>query len=123
MTLKHFTIDDAYITSVTIREEWSMYEGKDNLTHEELIKVLTGKDKCSSTTSIDHPEFTKLRDQLEQLGYITTQRLSCNGHRVLKSFKLNGWTFRKNHKFPSSAAMSTSIACAIKYGWKSISSL
>ena len=122
MTLKNFEIDEAYITDVHVYKEWSIYDGKENLTNEELLKVLQGKDKCSSSHHIDHPEFTKLRDRLEELGYIKTERGWWNGDRVLKSFKLNGWTFRKNHKFPCAAALNTSITCARKYNWKTISS-
>lgn len=122
MTLRNFELDDEYITDVHIYKEWSMYDGKETLTNEELLKVLQGKDKCSSSSHIDHPEFTKLRNQLEELGYIKTQRNWWNGDRVLKSFKLNGWTFRKNHKFPCAAALNNSIKCAKKFNWKTISS-
>jgi hypothetical protein len=41
----------------------------------------------------------------------------------LKPFKLNEWTFKKTHKFPCASALKSSISCAKKYGWKSISSL
>jgi hypothetical protein len=102
-----------------------MFDGKDasELTDEQLFKILKGEDRCSSTGSDDHPEFKKLRDQLEALGYIQCQRSWWNGDRVLKPFYLNEWRFRKGHKFPSAAAMRTSISCARKFGWKSISSL
>ena len=120
MSYRQFTLDEAYITSLTVHSEWSMYRDRTDLTNEELLKVLQGKDICKSTSSIDHPEFTKLRDELERLGYIKTERSWWNGDRVLKGFKLNEWTFIKGRKFSSASAMECSISCARKYGWKSI---
>ena len=63
-----------------------------------------------------------MRNQLEELGYIKTERGWWNGDRVLKSFKLNEWTMRKGHKFPCAAALKGSIECARKFKWPSISS-
>jgi hypothetical protein len=121
--LKQFYIDDSYITDVTVRQEYDYIKDRNNPTHDDLIKILKGYDRGLSISNKDHDEFTKLRNQLEELGYIVTQRSWWNGDRVLKSFKLNEWTFKKNHKFPSAAAMRTGIDCARKFGWKSISSL
>ena len=122
MPLRHFEIDEAYICDVTVRTEHDFIKNRDRLTNEDLVKILKGYDKGVSISNKDHDEFTKLRNQLEELGYIETQRGWWNGDRVLKSFKLNGWTFRKGHKFPCASALSNSIACARKFGWKSISS-
>jgi hypothetical protein len=119
--LKQFTIDEQYIVDVTVRKEHDFIKDRKNLTHDDLIKILKGYDKSFTISNKDHDEFTKLRNQLEELGYITTIRNSWNGDRVLKSFKLNEWTFRKGHRFPCAAAMSNSIQCARKHGWKSIS--
>jgi hypothetical protein len=121
--LKQFTIDESYITDVSVRTEHDFIKDRNNLTDEDLIKILKGHDKSISISNKDHDEFTKLRDQLEQLGYIETQRQWWNGDQVLKSFKLNEWTFRRGHRFPCAAAMKVSISCARKHGWKSISSL
>lgn len=120
MPLKQFTIDEQYITDVTVRQEGSVFGDRTDLTADELVKVLTGQDRWVSTSSKDHDEFTKLRNQLEELGYIKTERGWWNGDRVLKPFKLNEWTFRKGDKFASAAAMQNSIDCARKFGWKSI---
>ena len=122
MTLKQFTIDEQFITSVTERKVWSSYQGKnpDELTPDELMKILKGEDIISSIESKDHPEFTRLRDELEQLGYIVTQRGWWNGDRVKKGFKLNEWTFRKGQQFSSATAMQNSIRCARKNGRKII---
>ena len=120
--LKEFVIDDQYICDVTVRTEYDYIKDRNNPTNEDLIKILKGYDKGLSISSKDHDEFTKLRNQLEELGYIKTERGWWNGDRILKSFKLNGWTMRKGHKFPCAAAMRVSIDCAKKFGWKSISS-
>ena len=120
--LKQFFIDEQYICDVTVRTEHDFIKDRNNPTHEDLIRILKGHDKMISIGNKDHDEFTKLRNQLEELGYIKTERGWWNGDTILKSFKLNEWTFRKGHKFPCAAAMSTSISCARKFGWKSISS-
>lgn len=121
--LKQFYIDEQYITDVTVHTEYDYVKDRNNPTHEDLIKILKGYDKGSSTYSKDHDEFTKLRNQLESEGYIKCERGWWNGDRVLKPFILNEWKFKKNHSFPCAAAMRTGIDCARKFGWKSISSL
>lgn len=119
--LKEFYIDEQYITDETVRTERDLIKDRSNISHEDLIKILKGWDKSVTISNKDHDEFTKLRNQLEKLGYIKTERGWWNGDRVLKSFKLNGWTMRKGHKFPCAAALRNSIECAKKFGWKSIS--
>jgi hypothetical protein len=121
--LKQFTIDEQYITEVTVRTEYDFIKDRNNPTHEDLIKILKGWDKSYSISSKDHDEFTKLRNQLEELGYIETQRGWWNGDRVLKSFKLNGFILRKGYKFLSAGAMKGSISFARKKGRKTISFL
>jgi hypothetical protein len=100
-----FFLDDCYLESVTIKKSWGMYDGKDSLTEEEFIKILQGKDRCSTIYSIDHPEFTKLREALGQLGLIKIERGWWNGDKVIKPFVLNSKTFRKNEQFPCASAM------------------
>lgn len=100
-----FKIDDAYICSVTTHKEWSTYHGRTDLTPDELVKVIKGEDRCSITSSEDHPEFAKLREELGSRKYIEIQRGWWNGDRVLKPFLLNGFLFEKDEKFPSGCAM------------------
>lgn len=119
----HFEIDEVYLTDVTVRTEHDLIKDRNNPTPEDLIRILKGYDKASLVGTKDHDEFTKLRDKLEELGYIKTQRNYSNGDRVLKPFYLNGWLFEENHRFPCAAALKNSIFCARKYGWDSISSL
>ena len=120
--LKQFTIDEQYLCDVTVRIEHDLIRDRTNPTHEDLIKIIKGYDKGISTSHKDHDEFTKLRNQLEELGYIKCERGWWNGDRILKSFKLNESTLRKGHKFPCAGALNNSIRCARTHGWKSISS-
>jgi len=120
--LKQFTIDESYITDVMVKVEHDFIKDRNNPTPEEIIKALKGYDKSVSISHKDHDEFTKLREQLEREGYIKCERGWWNGDRVLKSFKLNEWTFRKGHKFVCAAAMKGSIEYARSKGRKTISS-
>lgn len=121
--LREFTIDEQYITDVNVRTVTSTLTNPDNPTPEDLIKILQGNHQWISLSSKDHDEFTKLRNQLEELGYIETQRSWWNGDRVLKPFKLNGFILRKGHKFLSAGAMKSSIRYARSKGRKTISFL
>jgi hypothetical protein len=101
----NINIDPAFLTSVTITKEWSMFGHKTELTEDELVKVLKNEDKCTSISSEDHPEFAKVREQLGKDGYIEIQRSWWNGDRVTKAFTFNGAKFKKGEQFPSGAAM------------------
>lgn len=119
----HFSIDESYICDVTVRVEYDYIKDRNNPTPDDIIRVLKGNDKSVSFSNKDHDEFAKLRNQLEEQGYIKTERNWWNGDIVLKPFYLNGWRFKRNHQFPCAAALKVSIECARKHGWKSISSL
>lgn len=121
--IMRFSIPEEYICDVSVLTEYDLIKDRNNPTHDDVITALKGYDKIYSVSYQDHAEFTKLRNQLEELGYIKTQRNWWNGDIVLKSFYLNEWQFKKNHKFPSAAALKTSIICARKFGWKNISSI
>lgn len=100
--MKQFTIDINYCTSVNKHETFDLYKTEE----EKLIARLRyGTDKGSRTWSEDHPEFTKLREQLGIEGYIVIQRGWWNGDRVLNPFKLNDKKFKKGDQFPSGAAI------------------
>ena len=116
MMLKQFTIDEQYICDVAVREEHDFIKDRNNPTHEDIIKILKGYDKSYSLYHKDHDEFTKLRDQLEQKGYIETQRNCWNGDRVLKGFKLNEFYFKKGDKFCCASAMKGGISFARSRG-------
>jgi hypothetical protein len=121
--LKNFKIDERYFCDESVHTYRENLENRANPTQEDMIKIIKGTDRILvGMSNRDHPVFAELRDRLEQLGYITTVRNSWNGDRVVKSFKLNGWTFRRGHKFPCAAALGVSLICARKHGWKTISS-
>jgi hypothetical protein len=120
--LKNFEIDEQYFCDDNVPIYRENLENRDNPTPEDMIKILKGEDRTLvGYSNRDHPVFAELRDRLERLGYIKTVRNSWNGDRVIKSFKLNGWTFRQEHRFPCAAALGISIRCAQKQGWTSIS--
>lgn len=111
-----FTIDPAYLTSVTIRDEWNTYTQRGRVpTAEELILIIQGKGNCSSTRSADHPEFAKLREQLGADGYISIQRSWWNGDSVLKPFTLNRRKFKVGAQFSSGSAMGTHLIVRAKH--------
>ena len=103
-----------------MRDEYDLIKDRNNLTNEDLVTILKGWDVGTSVYSKDHDEFTKLRNRLEEEGYIKTERSWCNGDRVLKPFKLNEWTFNKGDQFASAPALSNSIFCARKNGRKTL---
>ncbi|HET8688273.1 MAG TPA: hypothetical protein VFM18_16795 [Methanosarcina sp.] len=96
-----FELDPAYFTSIPIHKEWGMFDDKESLTDEELLKVIEGKDRCSMHSDADHPEFAALREKLGELGFIKIQRSWWNGDRVLKPFYLNGARFEVGEQFGS----------------------
>jgi methylase of polypeptide subunit release factors len=102
-----FEIDDAYLTDVVDYRSWSMYDDipRDQLTNDQLINILKGLDRCSSTGTLDHPKFAELRNLLEEQGYIRCERGWWNGDRVLQPFRLNGKLFDTGEQYPCAAAM------------------
>lgn len=104
--LREFYIDEEYLCDVTIYKEWNLYTKNGRKpTQKEMLEILKGKGWCSVTGTEDHPEFARLRNELEQLGYITTERSWSNGDRVIKAFKLNGRILSRGEKFSCAAAM------------------
>jgi GTP1/Obg family GTP-binding protein len=103
----NFEIDPNSLCQVTIREQYSMYKHikQEDLTPDQVFKIIKGEDICTTTSSDDHPEFKELRNTLEDQGFIKTERTWWNGDRVLKTFTLNGAIFRKGEKFCSGAAI------------------
>ena len=116
--LKEFYIDPQYLTDVRTHTVISTLENPANPTPDDLIKILKNTHAVHMFGNKDHDEFTHLRNQLEELGYIKTERNWWNGDCVLKSFKLNGWVIRKGDKFPCAVALGNSINCANKFGRK-----
>lgn len=111
-----FTIDPAYLTDVTIHTKWNTYTQNGRVpTDEELLLILQGKGQCSVTSSKDHPEFAKLREQLGQEGYITIERGWINGDRVTKPFTLNGRKFKVGEQFSCASAMGNNFAVRAKH--------
>lgn len=110
--LRNFEIDPQYLTDIQEVNVLDLVKDRNNPTPDEIILILRGSDTIRSIHTIDHPEFTKLRNKLEELRYIKTQRGWWNGDTVIKSFKLNGWILRKYFKFPCAAALGITIKFA-----------
>lgn len=114
--MKEFILDEAYFTDVIERKEWNMYTANGRVpTDEELLLILQGKGNMSITGSKDHPEFAKLRTQLDMEGYIRIEPGWINGDRVLKPFMLNGYKFKEGEQFSSAAAMGIHFKVRKKY--------
>lgn len=109
LMISEFDIDPDSLCDISIRKEWSVYENKETLTDDELLKVIAGKDRISSISNDDHPDFKQLRNTLEEQGFIKCQRSWWNGDYVLKSFTLNGAKFKKNEQFPCGAAIGYTV--------------
>lgn len=105
MTLDSFSLDESAMTDQLIRETVNPYAGRDDLTDDELLRAIAGRGIYTVTKNQDHPDFTALRNLLEEQGYIATQRGFWNGDRVLKPFLLNGVEFQPGGKFPCAVAM------------------
>lgn len=104
--MREFFISEEYLTDVPNNHIKYKYDTTKELTHEQLVDILVnGNIQYTSLSHKDHPEFTKLRKELESLGYINVCTYSSNGDRVLKPFKLNGKRFNKNETFYCACAM------------------
>jgi hypothetical protein len=101
----NFEIDPEYVTEVTVHQTYYRHADKNTLTGEELVEVIKNPVVGSMTSTEDHPEFSRLRDRLGELGYISIERGWSNGDRVLKSFSLNGVAFEPGEQFCCAAAM------------------
>lgn len=104
--LREFYIDEAYLCDITVVREGNTYTDRGRVpTAEETLELLKGKGAWRMVGHEDHPEFAKLRQQLEDLGYIKIERGWINGDRVTKSFKLNGYIARKGWQFSCATAL------------------
>lgn len=92
-TIRRFTIKEEFLTSVPDNKPIKLVL--------DTGEVLEG----NSYGCIDHPKFTKLRDRLEKLGFIKTERSYWNGDKVLRPFKLNGMTFETDAQFCCASAL------------------
>ena len=100
-----FYIDPAFVVSVTEHTIYPMRPHDGETEEDFLVRKIKYPNNMSSTSSIDHPEFAKLRNQLEAEGFIETRRYCWNGDSVLKPFYLNDVLFREGDRFYSAAAM------------------
>lgn len=104
--MREFTVPEEYLTDVSKTSVRYKYDTTKELTNEQLVDILVNGNILSTTLWHEcHPKFTEFRELLEKEGYIKIERSWSNGDRVLKPFKLNNKTFKKNEQFPCAAAM------------------
>ena len=113
--IKQFYIPTEFVTSLTVIKEYPLEQRPEESSEDFLIRKLKSTGPAMrSTSSIDHPEFTKIREMLGDMGYISIERGWWNGDCVLKKFYLNDVLFRKGEKFYSAAAMSHHLVYELK---------
>lgn len=115
VALKQFYLDESLEWDVVVHKQGNTYLDKDTVTDNDLLEAIKGNGTWSSLSTDDSPEFKALRNQLEELGYIECQRRWWNGDRVLRAFRLNGVTFRKDAQFCCGAAMKHHLHFERKY--------
>ena len=101
--MQSFEIDPKLLKSVTVVK--NVHIGYDDQLSPDLAMLFKGEHNVTMTSSEDTDEFTALRKELGQLGYIQVQRGWVNGDYVLKPFTLNGKLFRREDQFPCAAAL------------------
>ena len=115
--MNHFTIDEEYITCVTVVENYSKYRdtATEDLTADDIVSILKHQPvTMTMIRSEDHPEFKELRNRLGELGYIRIERSFINGDRVLRPFSLNEWKFKPDDRFLCAGALRVAIDSARK---------
>ena len=100
--MKTIILKEECLVSVTVHNDYMKNLPED----EQLIAKLKGHRYCS-THSEDHPEFDKVRRELEEEGYLKVYRNFWNGDIVLNPFVFNGVNFKKGDHFCCAAAMSS----------------
>jgi hypothetical protein len=104
--MNRFYIDLAYATSVTIVTEHHIKQTPNESEADFLVRKLATKESpVRSISSEDHPEFSKLREQLGRERYIDITRNCWNADVVIKSFYLNDILFKKRSRFLCGSAI------------------
>jgi hypothetical protein len=104
--MKKFYIDMAYVVDVSIREEHRIRQRADEDEADFIVRKLKSSNTpMYSISNKDHDEFTKLREQLGEEGYIKIDRSCWNADRVIETFFLNDVKFKPSEKFCCAAAM------------------
>jgi hypothetical protein len=115
MSNAEFYIDEQYLVNETVTTTHFRYNDQTVLTDQQLIETISGHATYCITHSQDHPEFDRLRTQLEKQGYISIQRNSWNGDTVLKSFSVNQCQFKVGECFLCAGALGIKIQVAERH--------
>lgn len=115
-----FEIDEEYLVSVTETKEITYtYVSGDIPEHFAKLLDKDGKFTGKSTSSHDHPEFTKFREMLGANGFIEIERRWINGDTVIKPFTLNGILFKAGRQFACGVALGYQLKVCKKLGYTS----
>ena len=79
----NFSVEERFLTSVEVK-----------LTY----------DGTTENRRVDHPSFAAMRDRLEALEYIVTERRGWNMDYVIKPFVFNGHNYYEGDEFFSAGA-------------------
>jgi hypothetical protein len=101
--MKEFFINAEDCISITIKEVLSKTDPSEMTGNEMMNFIKYGPTILTKTE--ENPKFLVLRNQLEDEGYIKTERAWWNGDTVLKPYKLNGKIFKKGWQFPCGDAI------------------
>ena len=109
-----FFIDHDHLSEVP-HDHVTYTVNMENPSNEDLLKILKNEHRIVTQGFKDHPEFVRLRDELEELGYIKTERNSHNGDRVCMPFTLNGYKFEAGDAFLCATATGNDFRLRKKY--------
>lgn len=113
--IKKFYIEPEFLTSITVTTAYPIQQQPNETIEDFLVrKIQSTVPAAVITSSRDHLEFTKLREMLGDMGYISIERGWWNGDRVLKKFYLNDVVFEKDEKFMCADAMKYHLAYELK---------
>lgn len=115
-----FTIDEQYLTSVSVQKRYNFLKNKEDKTEEDTVKVLRGEGEMLTLSHEDHPEFARLRNDLSDRGLIHIERGWWNGDTVLKPFYLNDFKFKQGGRFCCAGAMGIAMRVARQYNRNTI---
>lgn len=104
----HLLIDTANIKPKPPVENPSIFIPEDMVTDLHMAYTWEGSYNLVAASE-DHPAFARVRKMLEAQGFISIWKEVCNGDRVLKRFRFNGFQLEVGDKFLSAAAWKTNI--------------
>lgn len=103
--LPEFNIPIEQLRGVIIAYEVNEIAEKRTQTPKDTLDIISGKGRITKYRDVDSFEFSKLRNQLAEQGFIKKVDTHTDADRVLQPFILNGVTFKKGNKFLSGESL------------------